>query len=162
MKTRSQFYLLFLIAMLLPVCNKAPVWIARTDRNIASAGEDSMYLQTPEEVVALFCENFFDAAPPHFDNEAAKNAYRLLSASTQQNLNGIRAGLSGRLTMFAGVQDVPDRGFHVTGTIGTEETAWVETCWHYDSGHDDPMTSVKVFALALQEGEWKINEIQKK
>ncbi len=157
-------YFLILIAMLLPACSESPVGKtrARTEHAVASAGETSMCLHTPEEVVALFCENFFDAAPPRFDNEAAKNAYMLLSASTQQDLNGIRAGLSGRLAIFAGIHEAPDQGFHVTGTLAeTEETAWVETCWHYDSGYDDPMKSTKVFALARQEGEWKINEIQK-
>lgn len=111
--------------------------------------------------MTLFCENFFDAAPPRFDNEAAKTAYMLLSASTQRDLNGVRAGLSGRLTLFAGVRDVPDHGYHIRGVLAkTEEQALVETCWHYASEDEDSTTTIKVFALARQEGMWRIDEIQ--
>lgn len=125
--------------------------------------EDLWYPQTPEEVVAVFCENFFVSAPPKSDNEAAKTAYMLLSSATRNNLSDVRAGLSGRLTMFAGVHEVPGYGFHITGVLSkTEEQALVETCWHYASDDEDSTAMVKVFALAMQEGHWRIDEIQRK
>ena len=157
MKTRNLCYLFILMALLFPACSEAP------SGGDTSLGEQTMSPQTPEEVVALFCESFFDAAPPRWDNEAAKTAYMLLSASSQRELNGIRAGLSGRLTMFAGVGDVPDHGYHIRGVLSeTEEEALVETCWHYGSEDEDSTTTIKVFALALQEGMWRIDEIQKR
>ena len=118
-------------------------------------------LHTPEEVVAVFCENFFDSAPPNHDQMAARLAYKLLSNSTQSDLSGIRAGLSSRLSLFAGVQDAPDLGFQIMRIIDkTDEWAWVETRWDYSGENNELNSEVRVFALAKQGGEWKINDIQ--
>jgi hypothetical protein len=161
MKGKDCCHYFVILMLLLPACRESSESVAGKDNGQIAA--EVTYPQTPEEVVAVFCENFFESAPPNSDNEAAKTAYMLLSSATQSSLSGVRAGLSSRLAMFAGVQELPGHGFHIRGVLAkTEEEALVETCWHYTSGEEDSITAIKVFALAWQEGMWKIDEIQRK
>jgi hypothetical protein len=157
-KARALFVVIWMLV--LTACQPLPETAAGEAGSRPAA--EAVHPPTPEDVVAVFCENFFVSAPPNFDSEAARMAYGMLSSSTQSNLNGIKAGLSGRLTVFAGFKEIPDLGFHISGVLEkTDELALVETCWHYVSDDEDSTEMVKVFVLARQEGLWKIDDIQR-
>jgi hypothetical protein len=120
---------------------------------------DSM--ESPENAVAYYCEEFFKSAPPNWNKEAAKNAYNMLSSRAQKNLPVQIDVLSGRLALFAGVQDIPDEGFEIVGLVDSgKNSAIVETKWNYSADLIRDTATIRVFYLVKEGGKWKIDAIR--
>lgn len=104
-------------------------------------------------VVKTFCDNFFKG-PPALNEQGVMKAFDLLSQKAKQSMSVIGPSPSAALAHFAGVQDVPDKGYTIDEISEGAEKATIKTTWKYSSG---PVK--KTFDLEKENGSWKINSI---
>ncbi len=103
----------------------------------------------PEKTAEDFTRELFKVAPPSLDREAIKRTVGRMSDKARSGIKSLAD-----IAYFAGVKDLPDRGYETLGVDRSERTAVVRMKWDYSGG-----AVFKNFYMVRENGRWKIDRI---
>ena len=129
------------------------VWYVKSGKSNFFPNNQNFSNSQAVPIVKTFCDNFFKG-PPALNEQGVMVAFSLLSQKAKQSMTVVGPSPSAALAAFAGVQDVPDKGYTIYMVSEGAEKATIKTTWKYTSG---PIT--KTFVLEKENGSWKINAI---
>lgn len=104
----------------------------------------------PDATAEKFTRDLFRVAPPSLDKEAIRSTYDKLSDKAKEQIKSLSD-----IAKFAGVQDLPDRGWRVVEVDRKDGEAVVRMIWDYSGGAIE-----KRFSLVYESGRWKIDGIR--
>ncbi len=106
--------------------------------------------ESPERTAEMFTKSLFKVAPPLLDRAAIKTAIDRLSDKAKGQIKSLAD-----IAYFAGIQELPDRGYNIIEIYKKDNRALVKMRWNYSGG---PV--LKNFYMVFEKGRWKIDRIK--